>query len=565
MTIADFLTRLDAVKGSAPHWTARCPAHEDTMPSLSVTEKADCILLKCHAGCSAEAVISALGLRMADLFAEPAVSSKEIIATYDYVDANGVLLYQVVRYHPKDFRQRRPDGAGDWTWNLKGVERVLYHLPQICKAVASGKRVFIVEGEKDVHSVEGAGFTATTCPGGAGKWRPEYTEVLQGANVVVVADRDEPGYNHANQVAKALEGIAKRVVVVEPLEGKDVSEHLAAGRSLRELVPVQLIGADTASERNARIREAALATLSETRQQVGSWGWGDVDRLCGALVAGWLYVIGARPSNGKTTLLLNLLSSLREDRIPTLYFGTEMLAEDLVKKWAALRLGLDELRVFENELSDEERHALEREIIYVTEAQEVTFSTAPRLDLKQLVSEVEWAFDARTGPPPRVVILDHLHRMTQDREELEQLARELKDIATERRVAMIVAAQLNREKDLGPFDLYTPPSLARYKGSAAIEENADVCIGLFRPLRPGMTMSQRRAVQHGEYPVTEFVEPNTMGIVCLKHRFRGAAVGRFVSLVVSGSRLESKYFTGAVPPAGAGDAWKLEDEDAVPF
>ena len=290
-----------------------------------------------------------------------------------------------------------------------------------------------------------------------------------------------------------------------------------------------------------------------------------MDRLCGALVAGWLYVIGARPSNGKTTLLLNLLSSLREKRIPTLYFGTEMLAEDLVKKWAALRLGLDELRVFEGQLSDEERHALEREIVYVTEAQEVTFSTVTRLDLKKLVSEIEWAFDARTGPQPRVVILDHLHRMTQDREELEQLARELKDIATERRVAMIVAAQLNREQGIGPFDLYTPPSLARYKGSAAIEENADVALGLFRPLRPGMTMSQRRAVQHGEYPVTEFAEPNTMGIVCLKHRFRGAAIGRFVSLVVSGSRLESKCFTGAVPPVGAGDAWEPEEEDAVPF
>lgn len=58
-----------------------------------------------------------------------------------------------------------------------------------------------------------------------------------------------------------------------------------------------------------------------------------------------------------------------------------------------------------------------------------------------------------------------------------------------------------------------------------------------------------------------------MGIVCLKHRFRGAAVGRFVSLTFSGSRLESKCFTatGAVPPAGAGDAWEPEDEDAVPF
>ena len=48
-----------------------------------------------------------------------------IVATYNYHDHEGKLLFQTVRYEPKDFRQRRPDGSGGWIWNLTGVTLVL--------------------------------------------------------------------------------------------------------------------------------------------------------------------------------------------------------------------------------------------------------------------------------------------------------------------------------------------------------------------------------------------------------------------------------------------------------
>ena len=79
-------------------------------------------------------------------------SQHKIVASYDYTDEFGTLLFQVVRLAPKTFRQRRPDGKGGWIWNLEGVTRVLYRLPDLMEALALERRVFVVEGEKDVET-----------------------------------------------------------------------------------------------------------------------------------------------------------------------------------------------------------------------------------------------------------------------------------------------------------------------------------------------------------------------------------------------------------------------------
>lgn len=112
---------------------------------------------------------------------------------YDYVDEKGSLLYQVVRFEPKIFRQRKPDGRDGWDWNLNGTRRVLYNLPAVLKAVEVGKPVFLVEGEKDADALIGLSLTATTNPMGAGKWLDEYNESLLGARVVIIPDNDKPG------------------------------------------------------------------------------------------------------------------------------------------------------------------------------------------------------------------------------------------------------------------------------------------------------------------------------------------------------------------------------------
>ena len=180
-----------------------------------------------------EEVVAALGLEMSDLFTEDGkLGSRVETAHYDYVDESGALLFQVVRFFPKDFRQRRPDGAS-WVWNLNGTRRVPYRLPGVIQAVRDGIPIYVVEGEKDVHSIERAGGVATCNPGGVGKWREEFSAYFEAAaSVVVVADADEPGRKHASAVAAALRVAVRDVRVVSPKAGKDASDHLAAGFGL---------------------------------------------------------------------------------------------------------------------------------------------------------------------------------------------------------------------------------------------------------------------------------------------------------------------------------------------
>jgi hypothetical protein len=238
------LARLERVKRNGTGWDAACPAHHDRDPSLSVgVGDEERVLLHCHAGCSTAEILEALGLRESDLFSSNGhKAERAIVSRYDYLDAEAHLVYQVVRFAPKEFRQRRPDGRGGWIWNLKGVERVLYRLPDVRTAVAAGGRVYVTEGEKDADAAAALGETATTNPGGAGKWRDEYSDALRGASeILVVADNDEAGIRHAQQVEQSIRsrlGADTPVRVVLPRTGKDLSDHLAAGHSVDELVPL---------------------------------------------------------------------------------------------------------------------------------------------------------------------------------------------------------------------------------------------------------------------------------------------------------------------------------------
>ena len=153
---------------------------------------------------------------------------------YSYTDEEGKELFQVVRLHykggkpGKTFRQRM-HAPGDPKANKAGYvnsvpaeirDVTLYRLPQVIKAIAEGKPVYVVEGEKDVETLERLGHTATCNPGGAGKWRDGYSRRLQGADVIILPDNDGrgndyTGQNHALDVALKLQGIARRVRLVD--------------------------------------------------------------------------------------------------------------------------------------------------------------------------------------------------------------------------------------------------------------------------------------------------------------------------------------------------------------
>jgi len=156
---------------------------------------------------------------------------------YDYHDADGTLRYQVVRYPDKGFTQRRPDGKGGWLYNLDGVTRLLYRLPELL-ATGPDTPVYVVEGEKDVNTLRALGLVATTNSEGAGKWRAECNRYFVGRQVAIVPDNDTAGWQHAFAVATHLAPVAACVKVItlpDVAEKGDVTDWLNGSGSLPAL------------------------------------------------------------------------------------------------------------------------------------------------------------------------------------------------------------------------------------------------------------------------------------------------------------------------------------------
>lgn len=237
--VRDALTAAGCDPKGGQRITAKCPAHGDTNPSLSVARgTAQPVVLKCHAGCDPDDVLAALRLKWSDLAEdddyEPRQPARRIVAVYKYTDEAGTHLFDVVRFDPKDFRQRHADGR----WGLHGARVVPYHLPELIDAVAAGRTIYVAEGEKDVHAIEAAGQAATCNPGGAGKWRADWGDYFTGADVVIIADDDGPGHHHAQDVARHLGPRAESLRIMLPIGGaKDAAQHLGMGHGLDDLRP----------------------------------------------------------------------------------------------------------------------------------------------------------------------------------------------------------------------------------------------------------------------------------------------------------------------------------------
>jgi hypothetical protein len=284
----------DANETGHNQWTATCPGHPDHNPSLCISMGADGrVLIHDQGGCPIEKVLAAVGLKMSDLFNNPVFvtdahkphrnngNGSHIVAEYDYTDEKGKLLFQVVRRNPKGFSQRRPDVEGGWINDVKSVRRVLFRLVDIPAAIEDGKTICIVEGEKDVLAMEKHEFHATCNPGGVGKWKASYSESLRGADVVIIADKDEPGRKHAQDVAASLNGKAKRVRVIElpDIDGKpvkDAADFFDAGGTSEQLLEIAKAAPDWApqecnieplgdasDEVKAGIREGMLKIMQE--------------------------------------------------------------------------------------------------------------------------------------------------------------------------------------------------------------------------------------------------------------------------------------------------------------
>jgi hypothetical protein len=236
-------------------------------------------------------------------------TEKKIVREYSYEDETGKMLFQVLRYEPKGFSQRRPasfageaaptHSHGNWIYNTNGVRKVLYKLPELI-ATPLTEMVFIVEGEKDVERLMSLGIPATTNPGGAGKWLAEFNEYFRGRHVAILQDNDEPGRKHAAKVAESLYPVAASVRVVElpqlPEKG-DVSDWLREDNDSGKLLNLAL-DAPLYKPEEPWTKKLDVANMADIKPLEIEWLWP------GRIPLGMLTLLAGDPGLGKSFLSL---------------------------------------------------------------------------------------------------------------------------------------------------------------------------------------------------------------------------------------------------------------------
>ncbi len=411
----------------------------------------------------------------------PAVQGK-VVATYPYVDENSELLYEVVRYEPKDFKQRQPDGNGGWSWKTAGMRRVLYRLP----AVLAADEIYLVEGEKDVHTLEAAGLIATTASGGAkAPWLEEYSETLRGKRVIILPDQDQPGRGRGTVIVAALKGIAASVVVVNVPTGKDLTEYLQSGATVDNLLA--LVASTREQKQRDEIEARGLLSPEEIFEVfpggVSSFlqpkhglksGFTKFDEMTLGFHPGELTILAARPSVGKTALALNIAVNIAKGGSGVPIFSFEMSRESLLTRVLCSLARVDMLKFRAGYLDEDERYRIQKAIAAACELPLFIDDNAAS-NLDQMHQKIIRLKD-RSGVA--LVIVDYLQLMrgNSNREnrnqEVSELSRGLKLMARELKVPFLVLSQLSRASEKRPDG--HRPQLSDLRDSGSIEQDADL-------------------------------------------------------------------------------------------
>lgn len=250
----EVLRHLKSARKSGSQWAALCPAHDDSSPSLAISEGDDGrVLLHCHAGCDTKDVVRHLGLSMADLMppngagtkpykhpaGRPQPGSREAALEYlvrrfgkpshvwDYHDHNGNVFGATVRFDTPKKKVTRPMSLTSGRWEVKGMPepRPLYGLPAVLKA----SFIVVTEGEKAADAARLLGYTATTSAHGSNSPSKTDWSPLAGKDVVILPDNDSPGRAYGEKAAVILAGLKPsarvKIVTIPGLpDGGDVAD-----------------------------------------------------------------------------------------------------------------------------------------------------------------------------------------------------------------------------------------------------------------------------------------------------------------------------------------------------
>ena len=333
MNLKDFLSRLGDVRCNRGEYSAHCPAHDDKHSSLSIQEGKDGrILVFCHAGCTMEEIVNSLGLTKSDLFPTQATShaiAPTPITEVEYFYHSEPPLKKVRRRCAdggKTFSWMHLDSNGQWQNGRKGITPPLYtgSSPQIPSAV------YIVEGEKDVLTLEKHGLPAVSLADGAkSKWYPEYSQMLQGKTVYIIPDNDEPGRAYADRIARHLQDAGCSLKNLDlrdkwpdiPAHG-DISDFIDAVGSKAALQALADLTAETAEyTRNTETSDASesgnISFLSLFKPLTAFTEKDPVWLVDGWIPKGQITLFAGDGGIGKTSVWVNLLAAFSSG-LPTL-------------------------------------------------------------------------------------------------------------------------------------------------------------------------------------------------------------------------------------------------------
>lgn len=503
MTRADFIAknRIEQVleeRGIRVHGSsAKCPLHEDKTASFSVNVREQ--VWKCHAGCGQGSVIDLLAL-LNNTSAVDYIKAQGITAdtnghhrpvplakqeqkfkqekVYSYRDATGKEVFQVVRYTPKTFRQRRANGPG-WIWGMEGVERMLYRLPEVLAA----DTVALVEGEKDADSLALLGWCGTCNVGGADKWLDAYTDTLKGKDVLIFGDNDEPGRKHVETVFNSIAGRVRSAKLIKiPMPDKDVSDYIKrfdtpekAKDAIQALVNVASphingirLPLFSMSDLEPMYREH-VRNLETDSFDLGKW-LPSLRRLR-ALVPGDLVMFVGNTGIGKTAMLSSLCLACA---LPRLFFQLELPQEVMFERLLAAKNKMDcrEVEAAYKVGDEVGPKALDHHF------HNLLISCEPRLSPERL-EDIITRSELKLGQKPKLVLIDYVQlaagRGDSRYDRATDVAEGLKVLAKATRTIVVIASQVSRPAGEDP-----EVGLHDAKESGALENSCGLVCGAWR-------------------------------------------------------------------------------------
>jgi len=567
-----YAQRVPDLKANKKDWRSPCPVHGGNGDqNFSVNPETG--MCQCWSQCGKGWDI--IGLEMAlsgkpfgaardevfRMVGRPAVpyEERDIMATYDYTDAEGKLLYQVVRKTSdsagkKRFLQRQPDGNGGWIWKAPS-KLVPYNLHKF----ADVSFVVVVEGEKDAISLSRLGFTATTNSGGATNFNPMLAPYFAGKDVAIVPDNDEKGREHALDVAKKLSGVARsiKIVVLPDVAAKgDVTDWINAGNddkafanlyhSSSNWTPEWTWTTEIPDESDKYVTtlqdyiynvEGTLDNFWDFRHQVGipTPFQGLTDSMNGGMRNGEVYVIGANQGAGKTSLALQFMTkAVRSGHLPLL-MSMEMGHRDVFQRMCGQEARVNLLHYARQQRNDEHRMDEYRSLMDATnDLMQYKFLVHRKAGVTPdyLKSEVE---RLKHRHPIDFVVLDHLQLMAStgnqrsDYEKFTAISRTLKQIAVELNVPVLLVSQTSRA-NTGRTEL----EVSDLRGSGAIEEDAAAVFLLYEDATEAAAMKISGGYSEG--PIKAWLK---------KGKDRYGESGKYIPLLYSKSCARFDLWTGA--------------------